>query len=134
MNKNTQKELTDNLRDIADELEENNKESKANYVREAADVIQEPEIITGILLRTEEELLNSETIVVNFNNLADAEKWFEAEKEKIKEEIFNVAAGEDVDDYVREEDIHTYTVDLESVAFSLRLCDGRFNKVMVSGF
>jgi len=134
MNKNTKTELVNNLRDIADELEENNEVSKANYVREAADIIQEPEIITGILLRTEEAVLSGETIVVNFNNLADAEKWFEAEKEKIKEEIFNVAAGEDVDDYVREEDIHTYTVDLESVAFSLRLCDGRFNKVMVSGF
>ena len=134
MNKNTKVELVNNLRDIADELEENNEESKANYVREAADVIQKPEIITGILLRTEEAILSGETIIVNFNNLADAEKWFEAEKEKIKEEMFNAAAGEDIDKYVREEDIHTYVVDLESVAFALRLCDGRFNKVMVSGF
>jgi len=134
MNKNTKTELVNNLRDIADELEENNKESQASYVREAADVIQEPEIITGILLRTEEAILSGETIVVNFNNLADAEKWFEAEKEKIKEEMLNVAAGEDVSGYVREEDVHTYVVDLESVAFVLRLCDGRFNRVMVSGF
>ena len=134
MNKNTKTELVNNLRDIADELEENNKESQASYVREAADVIQEPEIITGILLRTEEAILSGETIVVNFNNLADAEKWFEAEKEKIKEEMLNVAAGEDVSGYVREEDVHTYVVDLESVAFVLRLCDGRFNRVIVSGF
>ena len=134
MNKNTKLELVNNLRDIADELEENNKENQANYVREAADIIQEPEIITGILLRTEEAVLDGETIVVNFNNLADAEKWFETEKEKIKEEMFNVAAGEDIDEYVREEDVHTYVVDLDNVAFVLRLCDGRFNKVMVSGF
>jgi len=134
MNKNTKVELVNNLRDIADELEENNKENQANYVREAADIIQEPEIITGILLRTEEAVLGGETIVVNFDNLADAEQWFEAEKEKIKEEIFNVAAGEDIDEYVREEDVHTYVVDLDNVAFVLRLCDGRFNKVMVSGF
>ena len=134
MNKNTKVELVNNLRDIADELEENNKENQANYVREAADIIQEPEIITGILLRTEEAVLGGETIVVNFNNLVDAEKWFKTEKEKIKEEMFNVAAGEDIDEYVREEDTHTYVVDLDSVAFVLRLCDGRFNKVMVSGF
>jgi len=102
-------------------------------------------IHTGILLISEEAVLDSVAVVKNFDSLEDAKAWFKMEKEGIYSDLqefvddnHNYSSVEEknelMDEYVREDSEFIYKVDLGHIAFALELRDGSVGLVNSVGF